>query len=197
MLHAIAAPHRRQHEVFFRLAIARNDRPDRTPDHFPRRIAEHALGRPVPRPHDPFEIFRNDRIVGRLDDCRELARVPQLVRQLFQKVALDALFVVALTLKRRQDAIVPAADPRHRAAQRKVDRESADVLPVHDLPRDAQERGILHEELEVDGDETKDRSDEGLDWTASRCDRDHKDEQQALQREGTVNETKTDGAGDS
>ena len=58
----------RQDDVFFGLAVRRDDHPNRPADGFGRRVAEHPLGGPVPGRDDAVQILADDRVVGRFDD---------------------------------------------------------------------------------------------------------------------------------
>ena len=53
------------------LAVVGDDHRDRAADRFARRIPEKPLGAAVPCRDDAVEIFRDDRVVARLDDGRE------------------------------------------------------------------------------------------------------------------------------
>jgi hypothetical protein len=85
VFNALACANRREHRIFFDLSIVGNEPPDGRSNHFVRGIPEHALGRLVPRQHDPVEVFADDGIVRRLhnrgqppcDRVRALCHVPQ------------------------------------------------------------------------------------------------------------------------
>ncbi len=68
LLHAISSNDPRENFVLFLLAIVRDQKPDRLPDHFRFAITEQLLGRAIPGDDNAFKILRDDRHIGRIDD---------------------------------------------------------------------------------------------------------------------------------
>ena len=64
-------------QFFFGLPVGRNDHADRLADRLGGGVAEHPLGRPIPRRDDAVQILADDRVVRRFDDRHEppVARV--------------------------------------------------------------------------------------------------------------------------
>ena len=84
---------------FLSEALLRNQHKHRLPDRFTGRVAEDFLGARIPARDDPFQRFANDRVVGRLDDGRELransALLLNLPEHLIEGVSQQTQLVVA------------------------------------------------------------------------------------------------------
>ena len=75
---ALTPPDLREHLVFLRPSLGRNDQRDVLTDRLLGRPAEQSLGRRVPRADDAVERFADDDVVGGIDD-RGQAGVGELV----------------------------------------------------------------------------------------------------------------------
>ncbi|OLB63659.1 MAG: hypothetical protein AUI11_00500 [Acidobacteria bacterium 13_2_20CM_2_66_4] len=71
----VSASDAAQDLLFFREPLRRDDERDRAADDFAGRVAEHALGRGVPRLHDAVQVLADDRVVRGGDDRSEPVRV--------------------------------------------------------------------------------------------------------------------------
>src|SRR5690242_7336220 len=71
MIDPLPAAQPGQDLVLLALPVRRNDDANRLADDLVRRISEELLGRGVPRRDDPVQVFRDDGVIGRLDDAAE------------------------------------------------------------------------------------------------------------------------------
>ena len=112
MIDALAVAHAFQDVVFLRLAFWRNQHSHGLSDQFAGGVAEQAFRGGIARLDDAIEVLRNDRIVGRVDDGREVGLRGDrffLIRDV-AKVADDAKLAI-----RKSDAIEPPFVERHDA----------------------------------------------------------------------------------
>src|SRR5688572_16395874 len=59
-------------EIFFALAIVRNDHANRLANRLVGGVAEHALGGGIPQLNDAVQVFADDRVVRRIEDFCEV-----------------------------------------------------------------------------------------------------------------------------
>ena len=71
-LHHLAAPEAIHHLHVFRSTVLGNDERDGLADRVARRPSEHPLGRGIPRGDGAVQVLTDDRVLGGLDDGREV-----------------------------------------------------------------------------------------------------------------------------
>ena len=70
----LTRPDPAEHHILFRLPVGRDDHANRLADRLCGCVAEHALGRTVPRRNRAVEILADDGVVRRFDDTGEMAK---------------------------------------------------------------------------------------------------------------------------
>src|SRR6187455_2483181 len=74
MRDGLPRPDPAENHILFRLPVGRDDHANRPADRLCGCVAEHALGRTVPRHNRAVEILADDGVVRRFDDTGEMAK---------------------------------------------------------------------------------------------------------------------------